>query len=226
MRLICLGSGSAGNCYVLENGTEALVIEAGISFKEVKKALNFNIRKIVGVVTSHGHMDHVGRVKEYENAGIPIFKPYESEVIRQVRTYGSFMIKSFNLVHDVPCCGFLVTHSEMGQLLYVSDTEYVKYRFERLNHILVEANYSAELLKQNYERGLRNRVLQTHMELQTTLDFLRVNNNPGLQNVMLCHLSSDNADPEMFLGEVKKVVDCDACIATRNVVVDVNLEPF
>lgn len=39
MRLKVLGSGSSGNCYILENENEALIIEAGLPFMEVKKAV-------------------------------------------------------------------------------------------------------------------------------------------------------------------------------------------
>lgn len=56
MKLKVLGSGSSGNCYILENDTEALIIEAGVPFMEVKKALDFNISKIQGVVISHEHL--------------------------------------------------------------------------------------------------------------------------------------------------------------------------
>ncbi len=55
MRLIVLGSSSSGNCYILENENEALILEAGIPFLEVKKKLDFNIMKIVGVLVSHSH---------------------------------------------------------------------------------------------------------------------------------------------------------------------------
>ena len=41
MKLKCLGSGSSGNCYILESDTEALIIEAGLPLKEVKIALGF-----------------------------------------------------------------------------------------------------------------------------------------------------------------------------------------
>lgn len=224
MKLICLDSGSSGNCYLLENDTECLVIEAGVPFKEVKKALNFNISKIVGVVVSHSHGDHAGRVHEYEKAGIPVFKPYESDSLRQVRTLGNFTVKSFDLVHDVSCCGFLVIHPDIGRLLYASDTEYIKYRFERLNHILVEANYSADLIDPDAVN--RNHVLTGHLELQTTLDFLQANNNPELRNVVLCHLSGNNADPEMFRERAGKVVDCPVYVAEKGLAVDVELVPF
>lgn len=56
MKLKVLGSGSSGNCYILENDAEALIIEAGLPFMEVKKVLNFNVRKVQGVVISHEHL--------------------------------------------------------------------------------------------------------------------------------------------------------------------------
>ena len=59
MILRILGSSSSGNCYLLENETECLMIECGIPIKEVKKAMNFNMRKIVGCIASHRHNDHI-----------------------------------------------------------------------------------------------------------------------------------------------------------------------
>ena len=227
MKLKCLGSGSSGNCYLLEDNKEALIIEAGISFREVKRALDFNIFKIVGVVVSHSHGDHARRCYEYENVGIPVFKPYESVTGRQLCTFGNFVIHSFSLIHDVPCCGFLINHPDMGYFLYASDTEYIKYRFAGSiapNYILVEANYSADLIDPGAEN--RTHVLTGHMELQTTLEFLRKNRSPALQKVILCHLSSNNADPVGFEQEVKQVVGCPVWIAEKGLVVDVSLEPF
>ena len=70
MKLKVLGSGSSGNCYLLENDTECLVIEAGVSFMEVKKAIDFNVKKIVGVISSHIHQDHNKYLEQYKKAGI------------------------------------------------------------------------------------------------------------------------------------------------------------
>lgn len=227
MKLKVLGSGSSGNCYILENRTEALIIEAGISFKEVKIALDFDISKIVGVIVSHEHSDHSKAVKEYEEAGIPVFRPYRSEMERQVGVFWGFVIKSFPLVHDVPCFGFVISHPECGKLAYISDTEYVKYRFKNLNHILVEANYSKDLLSESEEAvKKRNHVLAGHMEIGTACEFLRVNQNSDLRNVVLLHLSEDNADPEKFRNAAAKMVDCPVYIAKRGIEIDLNLCPF
>lgn len=218
MKLRCLGSGSSGNCYILENDSEALVIEAGIPFMAVKKALGFNISKIVGVVVSHSHGDHAKHVGEYEKSGISVFRPYESDMERQVRTYGEFVIKSFSLVHDVPCCGFLIEHPETGKVLYASDTEYIKYRFRNLNHILMECNYSRDLIPEDAVN--RSHVMTGHMELRTMLEFLRANNSPNLQNVVLLHMSAINSDPEEFVAEAGKVVQCPVWAAEKGMKID------
>ena len=55
MKLIVVGSSSAGNTYLLINNDEVLVLNAGCRFLEVKKALGFNIRQIAGVVVTHEH---------------------------------------------------------------------------------------------------------------------------------------------------------------------------
>lgn len=56
MKINVLGSSSKGNCYLLEEGNEIIILEAGISLFEVKKILNFNISKIRGVCISHEHL--------------------------------------------------------------------------------------------------------------------------------------------------------------------------
>lgn len=224
MKFRCLGSGSSGNCYILENDSEALVIEAGIPFMTVKKALDFNINKIVGVLVSHQHLDHAKYSAEYEKAGIPVFRPYESDMERHVRTYGEFVIKSFPLVHDVPCCGFLIRHPETGKVLYASDTEYIKYRFRDLSHILVEANYSRKYLEEDGAGAeKRAHVLQDHMEITTTCDFLKMNNNPNLRSVILLHMSARNGAPEEFVAEAGKVVQCPVWAAEKGLEVDLQL---
>lgn len=57
MKLKVLGSGSNANCYLLQsNSGETLIIECGVHLKEIKKALNFNMRNVVGCLISHEHL--------------------------------------------------------------------------------------------------------------------------------------------------------------------------
>ena len=225
MKLKVLGSGSSGNCYILESDTEALIIEAGVRFKDVKVALDFNVSKIVGVVISHSHGDHAKHAPEYKRTGIPVFKPYESDMGRQIRTLGGFVVKSFPLVHDVPCFGFLVVHPEMGRLLYVTDTEYCKFRFDRLNHILVEANYSPACMEST-DSPKRNHVLTGHMSIDTAVEFLKANTSPALRNVVLLHLSELNSDESQFKAAAEIVVDCPVYVADKGLEVELRKFPF
>lgn len=223
MVLKVLGSSSAGNCYILESDNEALIIEAGVPFKEVKVALGFNVRKIVGVVAGHSHKDHSGYIDQYKGICL-IYKPYD--VMTPYERFGNFFIKAFQLVHDVECYGFYIEHPDIGSLIYASDTEYIKYRFKNINHILVEANYSDDLI----DNGAVNRehVLRGHMSLQTALDFISTNDNPALRNVVLLHLSDNNADSTQFLQKTKETVKygAECYIAEKGLEVDLNLCPF
>ena len=73
MVLKVLGSSSRGNCYVLENEREALILEAGIKFSEAKRALDYNITKVVGCLITHEHKDHAGHISEVLGACIPVY---------------------------------------------------------------------------------------------------------------------------------------------------------
>lgn len=244
MQLKVIGSGSSGNSYILENETEALIIEAGLPFLEVKKALNFNIMKIVGVIVSHEHLDHAQYIKQYMRAGISVYTAFETqtalEVITGERTtaipplkkcqIGKFTITPFNVPHDadIECYGYLIEHEEMGKLLFMTDLEYCRYNFAKqgINHILIESNYSMDLVDRdepNYEHRLRG-----HMSLDTALKFISTNDNPLLLNVVLIHLSDKSGNPALFTEETKKTIEYGAnvYVAKKGLEVDLNLCPF
>lgn len=239
MKLKILGSGSSGNCYILENDNEALIIEAGLPFMEVKKALNFNIMKIKAVLITHLHSDHHFYWFQYVRAGIPVFEPFKLEGASLRFDNSQFIIQAFEnrdrsgrWLHnnsdgsECSCYGFYITHPEMGSLVYASDTEYIKYRFKGLNHILCEANYDMQFVDRdepNYEHRLRG-----HMSLDTALKFISTNDNPALRNVVLIHLSDKSGDPALFKQKTEETVKYGAnvYIAEKGLEVDMNLCPF
>lgn len=239
MYLKVLGSGSSGNCYILENETEALIIEAGVPFKEVKIALNFNIKKIKAVIISHEHGDHRKYWYEYVRAGIPVFEPFKNDGQTLEFKDSKFMIKAFpncskdgNWSHnnsdgtECPCYGFYIYHPQIGNLVYVTDTEYVRWRFSDINHILVEANYSDELIEN--EAVNREHVLRGHMSLKTATDFIFTNDNPTLLNVVLIHISQSNGNPVLFQQKIKEILkhNTDVYCAEKGLSVDLSIVPF
>lgn len=236
MKLKVLGSGSSGNCYILESDTEALIIEAGLSLKEVKIALDFNIMKIKAVIITHIHSDHHFHWFKYVRAGIPVFEPFRNGEQSLSLENSQFKIQAFpnqdkdgKWLHgnsngtECPCYGFYIQHPDIGRLVYVTDTEYVRWRFQNVNHILVEANYSSSIIdtdSHNYRH-----ILQGHMSIETACGFIQANTSPNLRNVVLCHLSQCNSDSEDFTASVKALVNCPIYIARKGLEVELNLCP-
>lgn len=249
MKLKVLGSSSSGNCYLLESETECLIIECGVKFAEIKKALDFNVSKIVGVIASHSHKDHFGYARDYLKAGIPIkasqktwgSPDIEVEISDKIMRcgywyqFGGFNVTAFDCVHDVECYGFIIRHDKIGTLLFATDTEYIKYNFKglKLDHILIECNYSQKIIDSRVEneelhQGLRNRVLKSHMELETCKSFIKINQTPNLMNIVLLHLSDGNSNERLFQDEVKKIAgnQVNVVVADRGVEIVLDLIPF
>ena len=218
-----IDSGSSGNSYLLTCDGETLILDCGRRFKDIKIAMNFDIRRIVGAITTHIHGDHYKFAHEYELAGIPVWTPWKDNNLRQVRRFGGFKVSSFECIHDVPCVGYLIEHPDSGmKMLYATDTRYIKYMFRGLTAILLEANYSEEYV--NREEAKYRHVLEGHLSIETTIECIKANMNDGLKNIILCHLSTGNSDPEAFRESVKAIVPdgVKVDIATPKLTVELN----
>ena len=203
--LTVVGTGSTGNGYLLTCGNDTLLIECGKRFRDVKIALNFNIRGIVGAITTHIHGDHYKFAHEYEQTGITVWTPWKDENLRQVKRFGGFKVSSFECQHNVPCVGYLIEHRESGlKLLYASDTQYVKYVFKDLTAILIETNYSDEFV--NREEAKYRHVIEGHLSIETAIECIKANMTEKLKSIILCHLSAGNSDPIAFKESVKAIV--------------------
>lgn len=226
-----MGTGSSGNCYSLEINNEILLLDAGFQYKKILKFLNYNLEKISGCLISHEHRDHSKGVKELVENGINVFalkSVFDSlevknhrckEITAQKRfTTGNFTILPFSLEHDVENLGFLIQHRTTGiKILYITDTYYCKYRFKGVNHVLIECNYSKEILNENLKDKmfLRNRVVQSHFELSNVIEFLKASDLSKLESLTLVHLSNANSDSELFRREVEKSIGFPVNIAVK-----------
>lgn len=229
MKLKCIATGSSGNCYTLtSNSGETLILDCGIPIKGIKKGLDWNIRNVVGCIVSHAHSDHSKSVKDFEAMGIPVFAPYRSLKPMIIGDY-KLKIQAFDLTtvdgrwthtnadgSECPCYGFLITHPEMGRMLYITDTELIKWRFKDINHILLGVNYDKDLIDRD-NTGKANHVFRGHLSIDTACDFVKANYSDSLQNVIMCHLSSENADSDSFIEKMEKVAcGANVDVAERN----------
>lgn len=233
MVLECLGSSSSGNCYLLRAENETLILEVGVDFKEVKKALGWNLSSVVGCLVTHEHNDHAKCIRDVVDNGIRVlalpcvlgakrvFENPFSKAIEAFKGYkvGGFKIMTFSVEHDVPCLGYVIDHEEMGRMVFITDTMLMPYKIPSVNHLLIEANYSDEILQENIDNGLapkslRDRIMHSHMELKTTLRAIKDNVCQDTQEVVLLHLSGQNSSAAQFITEAKKVA-AKPCYAAR-----------
>ena len=187
MILKCLGSGSSGNCYLLSTETETLVLDCGLPIREIKKGLDWDISKVVGVLCSHIHSDHSKAVKDFENMGMPIFKPFDETKACPLKIrYGSFGIQAFRVPHDgVPCYGFYIT-VDGHRILYATDFEYLPCSFKnvRLTDMIVECNHQTELVDKGQAKYTHQ--IKGHCSLDTLIEkVIKENMTSNLRTVIL-----------------------------------------
>lgn len=137
----------------------------------------------------------------------------------------------FSLEHDIPTVGYLISHEEMGKMVFITDTQFCKYSFKGLNHIVIEANYSEQIMNERLISGslhgyLRNRIMNSHLSIETCKEFLKANDLSQVQNIILIHLSSGNADEKRFIREVQEATGKNVYVADKGRSFDLNRNPF
>lgn len=254
MFLQVIGSRSDGNAYVLQNESEALLLEAGLPFKKTLEALDYNLEKVVGCLISHEHKDHAERVSEYLQNGVRVYAsrgtnegmkeryvegfhmpenvPYTGAGDYLVFKLGNFSILPFKTIHSTKePTGFLIHHPETGNFIFATDTGYLPNRFAGLNNIMIEANYDPELLRDRYFNGAITQrrfehVRTGHMSIETTIQALQANDTSAVMNIVLLHLSQEHADPESFRERVKRATEARVYVAEPGLKIPFNKSPF
>ncbi len=215
-----LASGSKGNCYHITDGQTPLLLEAGIYWKNIQRGLGFQV-DIQGCLVTHEHKDHSKAVNEVAKAGIDVYMT-EGTVkatgasghrIRQIKAgnqfaIGTWAVLPFKTEHDcAEPVGYLLGNGK-DKLLFATDTFYLRYCFNGLNYILIECNYSEDILKANVEAGivpvdLKNRIIKSHFGLANVKEFLKANDLSRVQEIYLIHLSDGNSDADRFKREIQ-----------------------
>lgn len=169
--------------------------------------------------------------------GIPVFAPYESKNHLVFRK-GAYTVRAVPMtdndgrfVHtngdgsECPCYGFTIDAVKLGKLLYITDCEFIKWRFNNVKHLLLGVNYSEDV---ECVDAKRNHVLSGHLSLETAKEFVRVTTERNdLATVILCHLSAD-ADAERFQKEIASVAQCPVYVARPGLTVELRADgcPF
>ena len=177
--------------------------------------------------------DHARYINEYMKEGIDCYTSIDTVNHLKLNSHrvniianqipvsiGDFKIMPFDAVHDLPCLGFLISHSEMGKLVFITDSAYVPVKFNNVSHYCVEANYDDPLLSSD-------RVIGRHMSISTCLNFLKSTNLTKTYNIILLHLSAGSSDAKQFIKSVQSIApNANVQVADKGLTVQLINNPF
>ena len=184
--------------------------------------------------------DHAKYATDFAKNGIKVYTnndvidknkfPFGTyEALEQGKTYtiGSFRVVSFGLHHDVECYGYLIYHKDCGTILFALDSYKFDFAVSGIDHWMIEANYDDRILRANVEdgkidRAQANRLMLSHMSLDNTVHYLHECQAEKSKNIILCHLSERNSDPDAFKSKVMGEFGVPTYIASRGLTVELN----
>lgn len=222
MEILTIGTGSSGNAYIMtEDDGSMVLLDAGMSLKAIKQAINFDISKIKFCLVTHEHKDHCLAVPDLIDNGIPVISSFtvrnkiDNRLIPLVEgaktdlfghTITPFYVPHTSIVdgQTVECknFAFYIIFPNGERMVYATDFEYLPYTMkkQRVSHWLIEANY---IDFSGIDENRREHVLKGHAGLQTVIGIVRENWTPYMRNVILCHLSAENANAEIMKKQVQ-----------------------
>ncbi len=219
IRMAVLGSGSGGNATIVECENTRILVDAGLSAKQITlrlKQLGVSADDIDGILITHEHSDHARGVDVLlRNRNIPVYanlftrEALESQMKSQISwkifknerefEIGALKVNPFSILHDAADpVGFILEGAGV-KLSMASDighiTPGVAKRFCGSHAIYIEANYDMDLLERDTRRpwSTKQRIVSRHGHLSNVqvAEFLEEVACEKLGHVMLCHLSAD-----------------------------------
>ncbi len=232
IKVCALASGSNGNCYYIGNREEAIIVDAGISKRQLFDRLNktkLNKKTIKAIFISHEHRDHYKGARVISKSlNIPVYitsktlkRSYKEIIPENVIVFnvgdiidiGDFKVYSFAKKHDAadPCSFRVgVKNKNIGvftDIGFVDDE--LKRQLKECDIAFLEANYDEKMLESGrYPTYLKQRVAGKygHLSNKQAVGLLE-NNNDKLSTVVLSHISEDNNNEGIILNEFAHLND-------------------
>lgn len=218
-----IASGSNGNCYYVGNETEAILVDAGVSCKEIETRMQrsgLSMKNVKAVFVSHEHTDHISGLpvlaKKYS---LPVFITaptlrnsklrFEKSLLNYFSAdtpvvIGELTIVPFSKHHDAADPYSFVINGNGVNVGVITDIgracENVVRHFSQCHAVFLEANYDeAMLLNGGYPWYLKNRIRggQGHLSNREALALFQQFRSPQLSHLFLSHLSRNNNCPKL-----------------------------
>uniref|UniRef100_A0A6M3LX00 Putative beta-lactamase superfamily domain n=1 Tax=viral metagenome TaxID=1070528 RepID=A0A6M3LX00_9ZZZZ len=223
-------SSSKGNLYTVDDGETKLLIECGIPWAKIQRALDFKTSEVAGVLLSHADLDHSCGLKEVLRHGLDVWSSEEalngheshrSHIVTPLIPFriGTWEITGLDGAHDDEGCLAWLMENRLGErFLFATDMAYIQYQCPGLQVLAIEANFDEDLLRANVANGTidqahKKRVYESHLSLQRVVAFLKANDLSRLREVHLVHLSNLNSDAAKFRRIIQSLVGVPVYIA-------------
>lgn len=218
-----IASGSNGNCYYVGNENEAILVDAGVSCKEIEmrmKRAGLSLQKVKAVFVSHEHSDHISGLPVLaKKHGLPIFispstlkgsrQWFEKSLINHFThdeeiIIGDLTVHPFSKYHDAadPYSFTISSHNvNVGVITDIGQAcANVVHHFSQCHAVFLESNYDEQMLeKGRYPYILKNRIRNGygHISNRQALDLFLHHRSPSLTHLFLSHLSYNNNCPNL-----------------------------
>jgi len=227
-----LASGSKGNATYISDGETSILIDAGLSGKEIQRRLTsqgLSAEQLNAIIVTHEHSDHIKGVgilsRRYK---LPVYINQKTEKaapelgkLHAVRpfecgkafTVDKLAIHPFSISHDAhDPSGFTI--GQNGTTIAIATdlgiaTSMVREHLKHCALLIMEANHDPQMLQTGpYPWPLKQRIQSRvgHLSNADSKRLLQELQHENLRHVILAHLSEINNTPDKALAEVSQAL--------------------
>ncbi len=246
MRVCNLSSGSDGNCTYIETEQVKILVDIGLSCKEICSrlaVLNVKPQEIDAILISHEHNDHIKgldvfaskyktKVYVHEHGIGAVYSKMKKALAQQFYQFGDFsftindlIIDNVSLPHDsVHCSGFIFENNKR-KISIITDlghtTDVILNKISGSALVYLECNHDVDMLRANpnYSASLKARILgkNGHLSNIDCAKALEYIIPYGTKQVMLSHISRHNNTPSLAYKTVCEYLQSKGIIEGRDV---------
>ncbi len=237
MRFSSIGSGSAGNGLVIEQGSTRLLLDCGFGLRDSEQRLariNLIPDQLTGILITHEHEDHAGGVfKLARKYRVPIWlthgtlKMLEKILPAEPLTLNIIDSHSTFNINDIEVMPFPVPHDAREPVQYVfsngakklgvltdtgCSTPYIQKMLSGCHGLVLECNHDIDMLMNGiYPQSLKQRVSGRlgHLDNSSAADILSNLDNNQLKHIVAAHLSEKNNSPELAITALSNALNCE-----------------
>jgi phosphoribosyl 1,2-cyclic phosphodiesterase len=235
LRFSVLASGSTGNAFYIESEQERLLVDAGLSGKQLDRLfqeIKIDPSKLSSILVTHEHSDHIKGLGVFARKyKLPIYanaktwQAMEKSIgnlsvdqkfhfnLEEIKTFGDIDVESFGVSHDAAEPMFYTFHHQGKKVALVTDLGYVSERIKKIvesaDAYIFEANHDVGMLRMGrYPWNVKRRILGDSGHISNEdcgLALADIVDN-NTQRIYLAHLSLDNNMRDLARMSVNNVL--------------------